>query len=150
MFKGKVYMYSNINGREEKLEREFDNPQEFHSFAKQTPAFQMRNNIPFLWLGGWDNFHNYLDNFLDQRLGLGHQESYENTSSLVDLDKYEKTLEEIEYQKVHKDEHTKQLKSTLQKLKEYKKKFKEENREDMMANIDEDIKKIEEELKKNE
>ena len=68
MFKGKVYMYSNMNGREEKLEREFDNPQEFQSFAKQIPAFQMLNRVPLFGLDVRDTFHTYFENLLDKRL----------------------------------------------------------------------------------
>ncbi len=142
-------MYSNINGREEKLEREFDNPQEFQSFAGQMPAVQLLNRFPSFGRDGFTSIHNYFENLLDRRLWLGYQEP-ENQQSLVDLNKYEDAIQQIEYQKAHKDEHTKQLKATLQKLKDYKKTFKEEHREDMMGQLDEDIKKIEEELKKSE
>ncbi|MBO7094777.1 hypothetical protein IKI14_04230 [bacterium] len=34
MFKGKVYVYRNNNGKEEEFEKEFDNPQEFNNFRK--------------------------------------------------------------------------------------------------------------------
>lgn len=83
---------------------------------------------------------------MEKKLWLEHYDQ-DTPSSLVDLNKYEKTLEEIEYQKAHKDEHIKWLKITLQKLKDYKKRFKEEEREDMLTTIEEDIKKVEEELK---
>lgn len=142
-------MWSNMNGREEKLEREFDNPQDFQSFTKQIPAFQMLNRVPFFGLDARDNFHNYFENLLDKRLGFDDQ-SPNDAQVLVDLNKYENALEEIEYQKSHKEEHQKHLKANLQKLKDYKKRFKEENKEDMVLQIDEDIKKIEEELKKTE
>jgi hypothetical protein len=68
MFKGKVYMYSNINGREEKLEREFDNPQEFQSFAGQMPAVQLLNRFPSFGRDGFNSIHNYFENLLDRRL----------------------------------------------------------------------------------
>lgn len=142
-------MYSNINGKEEKLEREFDNPQAFQSFAEQMPAFQVLNRFPSLGRDGFTSIQNYFENLLDRRLWLGYQDS-DQQQSLVDLDKYEDAIQQIEYQKAHKDEHTKQLKATLQRLKDYKKKFKEENREDMIGQLDDDIKKIEEELKKSE
>ena len=142
-------MYSNMNGREEKLEREFDNPQEFQSFAKQIPAFQMLNRVPLFGLDVRDTFHTYFENLLDKRLWVDYQPQSES-HGLVDLNKYEDALAQIEYEKVHKDDHQKQLKSSLQKLKDYKKRFKEEQKEDMIIQIDEDIKKIEEELKNNE
>lgn len=149
MFKGKVYMYSNINGKEEKLEREFDNPQEFRSFASQVPAFQMFTRLPRFGLDGRNNLHNYLEDFLERRLGLDYQ-SPEPQQAIVNLAPYEDALAQIAYQKSHKDEYAKQLKTSLQKLKEYKKTFKEEHRDDLIVQIDEDIKKTEEELKKLE
>lgn len=142
-------MYSNVNGREEKLEREFDNPQEFQSFAGQVPAFQLFNRLPSFGWDGFNSLHNYFENLLDRKLGLSYEPTQQQ-ESLVDLHKYEDALEQIEYQRAHKDEHLKQLKATLQKLKDYKKKFKEEQREDMIGQLDEDIKKIEEELKRSE
>ena len=142
-------MYSNVNGREEKLEREFDNPQDFQSFAGQVPAFQIFNRLPSFGRDGITSLHNYFENLLDRRLGLGYQEQ-EPTDSLVDLHKYEDALQHIDYQKAHKEEHVKQLKTTLQKLKDYKKKFKEEQRDDIISQLDADIQRIEDELKKSE
>ena len=71
-------------------------------------------------LDGWNSLHNYLEDFLDKKLGLDYQ-SPDDQQSLIDLNKYEQALEEIEYNKTHKDARAKQLKTTLQKLKEYKK-----------------------------
>ncbi|HPC34239.1 MAG TPA: hypothetical protein PLP73_01130 [Candidatus Absconditabacterales bacterium] len=158
MFKGKVYVYKNINGKEEKIEREFDNPQDFQSFAKNNEvsgleSFSNTPRSPILGLGDWANLQNYLDNLIDRRLGLtydGYDEEQDNydEGGLIDLNKYELELEKIEYQKQHKDETLKHLKSTLQKLKDYKKKFKTEGRDDMIESIDLDIQKVETEISK--
>jgi hypothetical protein len=159
MFKGKVYVYKNINWKEEKIEREFDNPQEFQSFAKTNNVwwlerFADRLTSPMLWLWEWANLQNYFDNLIDRRLWLNYKnwddENQDNYVewSLIDLNKYEQELEKIEYQKQHKDESLKLLKNSLHKLKEYKKRFKDEWREDIIESIDSDIKKVEEEIAK--
>lgn len=158
MFKGKVYVYKNVNWKEEKLEREFDNPQEFQSFAKTNNVWWLEkftNTLasPMLWLWEWANLQNYFDNLIDKRLWLTYNEDYNDQedsgqSNLIDLDKYEQELERIEYQRQHKDENLKSLKNSLHKLKDYKKRFKDEWREDMIENIDADIKKVEEEISK--
>lgn len=158
MFKGKVYVYKNINWKEEKIEREFDNPQEFQSFAKTNNIWWLERftntlTSPMLWLWEWANLQNYFDNLIDRRLWLNYNWDGEDQDnyvewSLVDLNKYEQELEKIEYQRQHKDENLKSLKNSLHKLKEYKKRFKDEWREDMIENIDSDIKKVEEEIAK--
>ncbi|HOG15154.1 MAG TPA: hypothetical protein PK674_01060 [Candidatus Absconditabacterales bacterium] len=158
MFKGKVYVYKNINGKEEKIEREFDNSQDFQSFVQNNEvsgleSFSDTPRSPILGLGDWANLQNYFDNLIDRRLGLiydGYDEEQDNYAggNLIDLNKYESELKKIDYQKQHKDETLKHLKSTLQKLKDYKKKFKNEGREDMIESIDLDIKKIENEISK--
>ena len=158
MFKGKVYVYKNINWKEERVEREFDNPQEFQSFAKTNNVWWLERftntfSSPLLWLWDWANLQNYFDNLLDKRLGLTYHSDYGDQEkptewNLVDLNKYEQELEKIEYQKQHKDENLKSLKNSLHRLKEYKKRFKDEWREDIIENIDFDIKKIEEEIAK--
>lgn len=158
MFKGKVYVYKNINWKEEKIEREFDNPQEFQSFAKTNNVLwldRFTNTLtnPIMWLWEWANLQNYFDNLIDKKLWLtynwdyDYQEDY-TQSNLVDLDKYEQELKKIEYHKQHKDENLKSLKNSLHKLKDYKKKFKDELREDVVEQIDFDIKKVEEEISK--
>ena len=150
MFKWKIYVYKNVNGKEEKIEREFDNPKDFQAFAQQNDVLQYEDmQMPRLWL--WDrvNLNNYFEDLIDRRLGIPVFEGAEEpalANSVVDLDKYEEELQKIEYQKQHKDEHTKALKSTLQKLKDYKKQFKSEGRDDMVKQIDDDIKKVEAEI----
>lgn len=157
MFKGKVYVYKNINWKEEKIEREFDNPQDFQSFAKTNNVLWLEsftNTLvsPMLWLGDWVNLQSYFDNLIDKRFWLTYNwDEYDQKNyvgwNLVDLNKYEEELEKIEYQKQHKDENLKSLKNSLQKLKEYKSRFKDEGRGDLIEDIDSDIKKIEEEIK---
>ena len=148
MFKGKVYVYRNNNGKEEEFEKEFDNPQEFNNFRKtyRQPEFEG----PFMWL--WDRAHlqNYFNNLIDRRFWLESipepQQEQKSLPDWINLDEYEQELQKIEYDKAHKAEEIQELKDTLTKLKDYKKRFKAEWRDDMIEKIDKDISTVQEKL----
>ena len=140
MFKGKVYVYRNNNGKEEEFEKEFDNPQEFNNFRKtyHQPEF----GGPIMWLGDRAHLQNYFNNLIDRRFWLESMEEPEEPKHLpnwINLDRYEDELQKIEYKKAHKAEKVQELKDTLAKLKDYKKKFKAEGRDDIIEEIDKDI-----------
>jgi len=148
MFKWKVYVYRNNNGKEEEFEKEFDNPQEFNNFRKtyRQPEFEG----PFMWL--WDRAHlqNYFNNLIDRRFWLESipepQQEQKSLPDWINLDEYEQELQKIEYDKAHKAEEIQELKDTLTKLKDYKKRFKAEWRDDMIEKIDKDISTVQEKL----
>ena len=141
MFKWKVYVYRNNNGKEEEFEKEFDNPQEFNNFRKnyRQPEFEG----PFMGLGDRAHLQNYFNNLIDRRFWLESiPEPQQEKMSLPDginLDEYEDELQKIEYNKAHKAEEIQGLKDTLAKLKDYKKRFKSEWRDDMIEKLDKDI-----------
>jgi len=147
MFKWKVYVYRNNNGKEEEFEKEFDNPQEFNNFRKsyRQPEFEG----PFMGLGDRAHLQNYFNNLIDSRFWLGTKSEPEEKMSLpnwINLDEYENELQKIEYNKAHKAEEIQELKDTLTKLKDYKKRFKAEWRDDMIEKIDKDIATVQEKL----
>lgn len=147
MFKWKVYVYRNNNGKEEEFEKEFDNPQEFNNFRKsyRQPEFEG----PFMGLGDRAHLQNYFNNLIDSRFWLGTKSEPEEKMSLPDginLDAYENELQKIEYNKAHKAEEIQELKDTLAKLKDYKKRFKAEWRDDMIEKLDKDIATVQEKL----
>lgn len=147
MFKWKVYVYRNNNGKEEEFEKEFDNPQEFNNFRKsyRQPEFEG----PFMGLGDRAHLQNYFNNLIDSRFWLGTKSEPEEKMSLPDginLDEYENELQKIEYNKAHKAEEIQELKDTLAKLKDYKKRFKAEWRDDMIEKIDKNIATVQEKL----
>ena len=141
MFKWKVYVYRNNNGKEEEFEKEFDNPQEFNNFRKtyRQPEFEG----PFMGLWDWAHLQNYFNNLIDRRFWLwampDTEEEHKSLPNWVNLDEYEDELQKIEYSKAHKAEKLQELKDTLAKLKDYKKRFKAEGRDDMVEKIDKDI-----------
>jgi len=147
MFKWKVYVYRNNNGKEEEFEKEFDNPQEFNNFRKsyRQPEFEG----PFMGLGDRAHLQNYFNNLIDSRFWLGTKSEPEEKMSLpnwINLDEYENELQKIEYNKAHKAEEIQELKDTLAKLKDYKKSFKAEWRDDMIEKLDKDIATVQEKL----
>ena len=148
MFKWKVYIYRNNNGKEEEFEKEFDNPQEFNNFRKsyRQPEFEG----PFMGLGDRAHLQNYFNDLIDRRFWLESipepQQEQKSLPDWINLDEYEQELQKIEYDKAHKAEEIQELKDTLTKLKDYKKRFKAEWRDDMIEKIDKDISTVQEKL----
>ena len=148
MFKWKVYIYRNNNGKEEEFEKEFDNPQEFNNFRKsyRQPEFEG----PFMGLGDRAHLQNYFNDLIDRRFWLESipepQQEQKSLPDWINLDEYEQELQKIEYDKAHKAEEIQELKDTLTKLKDYKKRFKAEWRDDMIEKLDKDIATVQEKL----
>ena len=147
MFKWKVYVYRNNNGKEEEFEKEFDNPQEFNNFRKsyRQPEFEG----PFMGLGDRAHLQNYFNNLIDSRFWLGTKSEPEEKMSLPDginLDEYEAELQKMEYEEAHKTEKIQGLKASIAKLEDFKKKFKAKGRDDMVKKIDKDIASTKKEL----
>ena len=148
MFKWKVYVYRNNNGKEEEFEKEFDNPQEFDNFRKtyRQPEFEG----PFMWLGDWANLQNYFNNLIDRRFWLEFmpepEEQQKSLPNWVNFDEYEAELQKMEYEEAHKAEKIQWLKANIAKLEDYKKKFKAKWRDDMVKKIDKDIANTKKEL----
>lgn len=146
MFKGKIYSYTNINWKEKRFEKEFNNFEEYNDFLNSNPEFNTNN-----FLTGFDN---YLENFFNSKFALNP--TYENNLSKkllpesvdINLEKYEKEAKKIDEEKEKNKQEKSLLEKTKEKLKWYLEKFKEEWKEDLVKNIKEDIKKIEEKLKK--
>ena len=148
MFKGKVYVYRNNNGKEEEFEKEFDNPQEFNNFRRsyRQPEFEG----PFMWLGDWANLQNYFNNLIDRRFWLESmpepEEKQKSLPNWINFDEYEAELQKMEYEEAHKTEKIQGLKANIAKLEDFKKKFKAKGRDDMIKKIDKDIASTKKEL----
>lgn len=148
MFKAKVFHYSNVNWKENKFEKEFDNEREYQEYIRWEENTMFSSD----W---WNvmNFNKYLDDFFNRKilwfsnLPLKEDSNSQLDNSIVDISKYEEELQKIEYDKKNKESRKRQLEGALFKLKDYKKRFKDEWREDMIGKIDEDIKRIDAEIK---
>lgn len=159
MFKWKVYSYSNINGKEKRFEKEFDDISEYNNFLANTPEFSSFRSPS--WGISFDSlfdFNTYLDNFFHSRFSPVDESTTKRLSQAeeeqifgIDLSKYENEIQRIEEEKQKKDEKKNMLEKSLEKLKTYLDRFKKEKRDDIVKQIEEDIKKVEkdlEELKK--
>lgn len=148
MFKGKIYVYRNNNGKEEEFEKEFDNPQEFNNFRKtyRQPEFEG----PFMGLWDWAHLQNYFNNLIDRRFWLGvmpePEEEQKSLPGWINFDEYESELQKMEYEEAHKAEKIQGLKNNIVKLEDYKKKFKAKWRDDMVKKINKDIDHAQKEL----
>ena len=150
MFKGKVYVYRNNNGKIEEFEKEFDNLQDFYNFKRSynQPEF----DEPMLWLTGWTNLQNYFNNLIDKRFWLGSiaepEEEQQYLPNWVNLSKYRNAIQDIEDKKAYKAEKLQKLKDTLAELKDCKKKLKDAWRDDLVKEIDNEIATTLKEIKK--
>jgi molecular chaperone DnaK (HSP70) len=153
MFKWKVYSYSNLNWKEKRFEKEFDDMWEYNNFLSSTPEFSLLDR--WLSFDSMFNFNRYLDDFFDSKISLEEPKSNKvlKSSNLSDIDwldlsKYEEEVNKIDREQEEKAKKRWKLESALEKLKSYAERFKKENREDMLKKIEEDIKKVEKDLAK--
>lgn len=153
MFKGKVYSYSNINWKEKRFEKEFDDMSEYNNFILSHPDFSEFNQMhKWLSFDSIFDFNSYLDHFFKSkyirwfhdRERLHSQE--EETTSGVDLSKYESEVIKLDDEKRRKADHRKSLENTRVKLKTYLDRFKKENKHELAKQIEEDISKVDTEL----
>ena len=153
-FKWKVVYYSNVNGQEKRIEKEFDNPAEYQNFLQNNQL-----SLPTRW-GNGDAWDSLFDKFFTQKLGhflwkpsLGYQSSYDTPQLTHDstydthLSEYEAELQKIEQEKAQKEERKSYLQGLIEKLKEYKKRFEEAGLKEKIKDIDADIKEATKELK---
>lgn len=156
-FRGKVVYYTNVNGKEQRIEKEFDNPAEYQNFINNN-NLQLPTTWANIWTSGLNNFFDdffthKLENFLGRSaLNYHNINNTETTTIWYDeynnhLAEYEKDLKKLEEEKTRKEERKSYLTWLIEKLKEYKKRFEEAWLKEKIKNIEEDIKKATKELK---
>ena len=154
MFKGKVYSYSNINWKEKRFEKEFDDVGEYNNFLSSSPEFSPFSRLDrSLSFDSMFDFNRYLDDFFNSRFTLSEPKSNKilkpsETSNVewLDLSKYEDEIRKIDKEKEEQIKKKWMLEWALEKLKSYLERFKNEKREDLVKKIEEDIKKVEKDL----
>jgi len=149
MFKGKVTIIKNINGKEEKIEKEFKSAKEYEEFIKSQGAFAPAVD-PKLSLSEWGALGDFIDRIFEDRLGelfaLDAPAVSEDTLP-VDITKYEKEAAKIEQEKAEKEAKKAEIKRAIDKLKSFVKTFEKEGKKDLAKSAKEDIKRLEKELK---
>ncbi len=149
MFKGKVTIIRNINGKEEKIEKEFKSPDEYQAFLREQNK-QMAD--PKLSLSEWGALGDFVDRIFEDKLNdfflLDSSEPESASGELpVELEKYEKEAAKIEKEKERKEAKKIEIKRAIDKLKSFVKTFEKEDKKDLAKSAKEDIKKLEDELK---
>lgn len=147
MFKGKIFAYQNIDGKEKRFEREFSDYESYKSFLNSNSHI-----FPSIWPSynfGLEALDNYLNNFLDSKLEIAWPENTSNEieTDWLNLSKYEKEAMKIDEEKRQKEYKKTRLENTKKTLNSYLEKFKKEKREDLVKDIEEDLSKVESWLK---
>ena len=157
MFKGKVTIIRNINGKEEKIEREFTSQKEYEKFLKEhSDMLPPSLPDPRLTLSEWGALGSFIDQIFEQKLSdLFLPDALEEErfmlgsrrGDVVDLSRYEQEIEHLEMEKEEKKEREQSLRKAVEKLKGYIKTFEKEGKKDLATSAKKDLKKLEEELK---
>ncbi len=165
MFKGKVIIRRNVNGKEEIIEKEFNSPEEYQQFLAQMwggAPLGLEKEIGEMRLSpyGWNAFENLMRRWISEGLedffGLPELEAEPTyTQSLPsdiqsNLQKYEQEAQKLEEQKREKEEKLQSLKDSLKKLQDFEKKFKAEGKASLAKQVAKDIEKVKKEIQKTE
>ena len=68
MFKGKISFYKNDDGKEQRIEEEFDDPQRYKDFIRSHPELSFRDPFPNINLPYISNVWDSLDDIVDRRM----------------------------------------------------------------------------------
>lgn len=145
-FKGKVCYYSNINGKEQHLEKEFDSQDAMNQFIQEQDGWMHVPQFSFPTLQTrWPTHRdNWLDDFFEKKLSAKALTT-STPSSLDDL-RREKTRLEREEQEQAKRKSL--LEKLLEEAKELKAFFSKRNDKENMQKADAEIQKYENELQR--
>jgi hypothetical protein len=149
MFKGKISFYKNVDGKEDRIEEEFDDPRNYREFIAKHPELR----FDYFEVPAFGNLWSVLDDIIDRRFRL-RMDDAENPASQtlalpegVRLDEYEKELQKIEAEKAEREASKKSLQEAGNRLKHYISKFKEAGNSEKAEQARKDLEKVEEKLK---
>ena len=161
MFNGKVSIYHKENGKVKKIEKDFDNMDEYHSFLKEN---NMWSEEPKMSLWEWSQLHEYMNNMMNEKLGLSDGYYYDDEDlvndykedSLVDFNDYESQLHQLKQEQqsdrdiIKMAKKLEQFNKDLKKLEEYKSEFTamwKSEKDSFMKRLEKDIKTVQKEIK---
>lgn len=146
MFEGKIYIYKNVNGKEQKIEKKFNNPEEYNDFISKNPELKKFNDnkidLVTDFINLWKHLYGSANNKLEDLWIL-----WSDDETNVNLKEYENALKEAQIE-TNKEEEKNKYEKILEKLEYYLKEFKKINKKELIQKIEEDIKKIKEKLSK--
>jgi len=161
MFNGKVSIYHKENGKIKKIEKDFDNMKEYHNFLNEN---DMWSEEPKMSIWDWSQLHDYMNNMLNEKLGLSDDFYYDDEDlneddegeSMVDLNHYESQLHQLRQEQQDDrdiiqmakmlERHNKDLKQ----LEVYKSEFTamgKKAKDPFMKRLEKDIKTVQKEIK---
>lgn len=146
-FKGKVMYYSNINGQEKRLEKEFDSQDDMNKYMQendvQFPRLMQWFGMPSMW---W--FPSWFDDFFDQKLySMGFTPTGTALSYDAWFDELQKKKAELEEQERAQKQQKSFLEKRLEEWKQLKEFFAKRKDTDAVAKAEEGIKDCQEQLK---
>jgi hypothetical protein len=153
MFKGKIVYYENINGKEEKFEKEFDDQKEYADFINSSDDSQWDLCVhtshwyphgSWLWPKWTVESFSRPDSCSDASAISKKDGVF--FESAVDISKYEKAEKKMENDKKNVWVKKEKLKETKEKLEGFLEKFKTAGKLDLVKDIESDLEKVEQEL----
>lgn len=149
-FKGKVMYYSNINGQEKRVEKEFDSQDAMNTYMHDNDMSFSRPSYQPFWLGNWWGFNSWIDTFFDNKLTSMWYTPSTSQSSLS----YDDSFDALKRQKLalEKEERNKEkqksfLEKRLQDWKDLKDFFNKKWHKEEVEKAEKGIKDCEEKLK---
>ena len=149
MFKGKIKIVKNVNGKKEVVEKGFNSPEEYQRFLVENAGMSNMPD-PSLTLSEWGALGSFIDQIFEDKMAdfIPIEMAEEETPGLpVDIDKYEKEAAKIEEEKEKNKAKKTEIKKAIEKLKAFIKSFEKEGKQDLAKSAKADIEKLGKELK---
>ena len=146
-FSGKILIFTNVNGKQNRVEKDFSNEDDFINFIEENnvelPSFSdFTNSFERLFTPARDFFEALTPILTDKKNLIWVEEDI-----WVDLREYEKEIKSIEQEKESKSNKIKRLETAKEQLKEYIKTFESEWKGDLKKKVDEELKSLKKESK---
>lgn len=84
MFQGKVVIYKNIDGKEQKVEKTFDNPSDYNYFIQNNTDIKSLKTVTDTMMHSRGEFSNYMENLFENKLGQIKEYMDESMPAIVD------------------------------------------------------------------
>ena len=132
-------MYKNINGQVQRVEKQFDDPEQMNEFVKWYDDV----NLPYLWRGNLDH---WFDQMFDRRFALGNSSKTSEEEQLYQLKQEKRKIEQEEQQQAQRQSKLKWLIEEAKSLKEF---FEQRWQGDKVKQAEETIISYEQQLNKS-
>ena len=123
-FKGKVYHYTNENGKVNTIEKDFSSQEEMNQYMQQhQDQFSLQNSFPSLF----GSFDRYVNRLMDQRMDTNQSKMGYDSSEDREIEEYAKNRE---HKKKQNEEKKSWLEKQMEKFKNYVDSFDSDDEEE--------------------